>query len=71
MHWIDPTSLPALSGEVERFIINPHGDLDGLVLAGDQLVHFPPHLSEAVTAAIHPGDTIRVHGVRLRGACAI
>jgi hypothetical protein len=68
MHWIDPTSLPAVSGEVERFIINPRGDLDGLVLAGNRLVHVPPHLSEAVTSAIRPGDTIRVHGVRPRGA---
>lgn len=68
MHWIDPIFLPAVVGEVERFIINPHGELDGLVLAGGHLVHFPPHLSEAVAAAIRPGDTIRVHGVRLRGA---
>jgi hypothetical protein len=67
MHWIDPTSLPALSGEVERFIINPRGDLDGVVLAGGGLVHFPPHLSEAVATAIRPGDPITVHGVRLRG----
>jgi hypothetical protein len=67
MHWIDPTSLPSVSGEVERFIINPRGDLDGLVLAGSQLVHVPPHLSEVVTSAIGPGDTIRVHGVRPRG----
>jgi hypothetical protein len=67
MHWIDPTSLPALSGEVERFIINPHGDLDGVVLVGGGLVHFPHHLSEAVAAAIRPGDPITVHGVRLRG----
>lgn len=67
MHWIDPTSLPALSGEVERFIINPHGDLDGVVLAGGTLVHFAPHLSEVVATAIRPGDPITVHGVQLRG----
>ncbi len=40
MHWIDPTSLPTMSGEVERFIINPNGDLDGVVLAGGGLTRF-------------------------------
>jgi hypothetical protein len=66
-----PTSLPVLSGEVERFIINPHGDLDGVVLAGAGLVHFPPHLSEVVATAIRPGDPITVHGVRLRGVAMV
>ncbi len=35
MHWIDPSCLPASRGVVKRFIPNPSGDLDGLVLIGD------------------------------------
>lgn len=75
MHWIDPDSLPEVTGVVKQFIANPHGDLDGLVLereAGELLlVHFPPHLTEHVTAAIKPEDTIRVRGVRPRAAAMI
>jgi hypothetical protein len=68
MHRIDPDSLPVTTGQVERFTLNPHGELDGLLLAEGKLVHFPPHLSEAVAAAVCLGDKISVHGVRPRGA---
>src|SRR5438552_2913912 len=75
MHWIDPNSLPAVAGTVKQFVPNAHGDLDGMVLndnAGKAiLVHFPPHLSEPVKAAMKAGDAIRVHGVRPRGAVLI
>ena len=29
MHWIDPDSLPEVAGIFERFILNPHGEVDG------------------------------------------
>ena len=61
MHRIDPASLPVTTGQVERFTLNPHGELDGLVLAEGKLVHFPPHLLEAVAAAVRLGDKISVH----------
>src|SRR5579863_9317298 len=72
MHWIDPESLPAVSGAVERFVLNPHGEVDGFVMRGetnsDMLVHTPPHLDEQLTRHVRPGDRITVHGVRPRGA---
>lgn len=72
MHWIDPDFLPDIKGRVERFIINPHGEIDGLILTYDDdkalLVHVPPHLHSQIEAAIHPGDELRVRGVRPRGA---
>jgi len=34
MHWIDPDSLPELQGTVERFVLNPHGEVDGFVMLG-------------------------------------
>lgn len=68
MHWIDPEYLPETRGEVERFLLNPHGDLDGLVFIDSTLIHFPPHLSEAVIKSIRPGDKVKVRGVRPRGA---
>lgn len=66
MHWIDPEYLLETHGEVERFLINPHGDLDGLVFTDGTLIHFPPHLSEAVMKAVRLGDKVKVRGVRPR-----
>src|SRR6266699_615109 len=54
MHWIDPAQLPQTKGVVERFLLNPHGELDGLILHDGTEVHFPPHLSTAVGKALKP-----------------
>jgi hypothetical protein len=72
MHWIDHDFLPDIGGTVERFIINHHGEADGLVLEYERdrfvLVHLPPHLGPEITSAIKPGDAVRVRGIRPRGA---
>jgi hypothetical protein len=68
MHWLDPDYLPEVSGIFERFLINPHGDADGLILSDGTEVHFPPHLSLELQAAIPAGgqSTIKIRGVRPR-----
>ncbi|OAF14254.1 hypothetical protein AYJ54_42595 [Bradyrhizobium centrolobii] len=72
MHWIDPNSLPEFAGKFECFVLNPHGEVDGFVMTGDTsvsiLVHTPPHMDDELTRHIAPGDSIRVRGVRPRGA---
>lgn len=71
MHWIDPDSLPEVAGIFERFVLNPHGEVDGFVMKDKQatiLVHTPPHMDAKLTRHISPGDQIRVRGVRPRGA---
>ncbi|MBK4735000.1 hypothetical protein [Noviherbaspirillum pedocola] len=70
MHWIDPESLPETRGIVTRFLLNPHGELDGIVLRSRrrQQVHFPPHLSKQVARHVALGDEVRVRGVKPRGA---
>ena len=72
MHWIDHDFLPDIGGTVERFIVNHHGEIDGLVLEYEPdrfvLVHLPPHLGPEITAAIKRGDAVRVRGIRPRGA---
>ena len=70
MHWIDPDSLPETRGTVTRFLLNPHGELDGLVLGSRQprQVHFPPHLSRQIARHVAVGDEIRVRGVKPRSA---
>ncbi len=74
MHWIDPDCLPETKGNVERFLVNHHGEIDGVVLgdaAGVTLIHIPPHLSAEIEAAIQIGDPARVRGVRPRGASMV
>jgi hypothetical protein len=67
MHWIDPDSLPETRGVVAQFLLNPRGELDGLILRGARQVHFPPHMSKWVARHIAIGDRIRVRGVKPRG----
>ncbi|MEZ2352642.1 hypothetical protein [Caballeronia sp. RCC_10] len=67
MHWIDPSSLPETRGKVTRFLLNPHGEIDGLVIGARQ-VHFPPHLSKQLARHVAPGDAVRVRGVKPRDA---
>jgi hypothetical protein len=71
MHWIDPEFLPEIEGTLERFTLNPKGEIDGLVLTDDTLVHVPPHLGHAVEELLQPGKTVRVRGVRPRDAVMV
>jgi hypothetical protein len=68
VHWLDPDYLPEVSGTFERFLINPHGDTDGMILIDGTEVHFPPHMSAEVCAAIQSGEKteVKVRGVRPR-----
>jgi hypothetical protein len=72
MHWIDPESLPEIRGTVERFIVNPHGEVDGFVMKDQAempiLVHTPPHLGDELTCEVKIGAKVGVRGVRPRGA---
>lgn len=49
-------------GQVQRLLLNPYGEVDGLRLADGTLVQFPPHLSQALSAAVKPGDAVRIIG---------
>ncbi|MFM0221133.1 hypothetical protein [Paraburkholderia dipogonis] len=72
MHWIDPACLPETRGKVVLFLLNPHGDADGFILqhadGTQRQVHVPPHLGKQIVRHIAPGDTVRVRGVKPRGA---
>jgi hypothetical protein len=71
MQWIDPDSLPEVAGIFERFVLNPHGEVDGFVMKDKQaavLVHTPPHMEDQLTRHLSAGDKVRVRGVRPRGA---
>ena len=72
MHWIDPNCLPETQGEVEGFITNRHGEIDGVLLAGPRqttlLVCTPPQMAAEIEAAVKIGETVRVRGIRPRRA---
>lgn len=68
MHWIDPDSLSPLASKVERFLFNPKGDADGMLLANGTEAHFPPHMSKPVLEKIQRGDAVTVYGVKPKAA---
>ena len=71
MHWIDPNHLPETSGVVDCFLLNGEGEADGLVLKDGTEVHFPPHMGSDILAAVRPGSTVQVRGVRPRGVAMV
>jgi hypothetical protein len=68
MHWIDPDCLPETQGAVEGFIMNRHGEIDGVLLGGARqtslLVCTSPHMAAEIEAAVKIGETIGVRGIR-------
>jgi hypothetical protein len=63
MEWLDTDRLPRVTSDVERFLLNPQGDADGMMLANGLEVHFPPNFSAEVLAAVHAGDRVTIYGV--------
>jgi hypothetical protein len=47
---------------VERYLLNKEGLVDGLLLNDGKQVKLPPHLNDQIVAAIKPGDTVEVVG---------
>jgi hypothetical protein len=68
MHWIDPASLTPVKSTVERFLFNPRGEADGMILANGVEAHFPPHLSKEVLAHLKAGERVTLYGVKPRSA---
>lgn len=67
MHWIDPDYLPEITGTVDQFLVNQHGEADGFLLTDGGEVHVPPHLSSRLLREVRPGSKVRIRGVRPRG----
>ena len=57
-----PGATPSAAGSVQLYLLNPDGDVDGLLLADGTVVKFPPHLSSALAAVVKPGMSVSVVG---------
>jgi hypothetical protein len=57
-------AAPVAMGVLKRFVINPFGEVDGLLLEDGTLAKYPPHMGAELTAAVRPSDTISVRGFR-------
>jgi hypothetical protein len=53
---------PTVAGQVQQYLLTPHGEVDGLLLSDGTVVKFPPHLGSALTSAVGPGDPVTVIG---------
>jgi len=59
----NPNSMQGnIAGVVKHYLINPEGDVEGMLLTDNTLVMFPPHLGTQVTASVAPGARVRIVG---------
>jgi hypothetical protein len=63
MYSLGMDDVPHVTSGVDRFLVNPHGDTDGLVLTNGLEVHFPPYFSTEALAVVRAGDRVTVYGV--------
>ena len=65
---LDPPSMekpPVADGVVDRYLLNPRGDVSGLLLRDGSQMHVTLRAAQDLTTAIQPGDHVRVHGRRV------
>lgn len=65
---LDPPSMdkpPVADGIVDRYLLNPRGEVNGLLLRDGSQMHVTLRAAQDLTKAIQPGDHIRVHGRRV------
>lgn len=62
----DPNQLPAFHGKVAQYDLSFRGGVDGVILADGTEVHTPRRLESEIAAAVKPGDSITIHGLKAR-----
>ncbi|WCM93355.1 hypothetical protein M5C99_01055 [Acidovorax sp. NCPPB 2350] len=66
-----PVAQATQSGRLQRWLLNPNGEADGLLLDDGTQVAFPPHLSTSLTSWLRPGDAVDVVGWRISSTAAM
>jgi hypothetical protein len=51
-----------VTGTVSQYLMNPNGEVDGMLLSDNTQVKFPPHMSADLTRAVRPNDRITASG---------
>lgn len=57
-------SNTVVEGTVVQYLMNHHGDVDGLLLSDGTQVHLPPHMAKDLVALVKPNDPVNVQGYR-------
>ena len=52
------SSAPSVAGRVEQYLLTPHGEVEGLLLADGTAVRFPPHLGVMLASTVRSGDNV-------------
>lgn len=60
-------SNPPIQGQVTQYLLNPHGEVDGLLLSDGIQVNFPPHMAKDLVETVKPDDSVTVQGDRSLG----
>ncbi|RYZ77529.1 MAG: hypothetical protein EOP05_01480 [Proteobacteria bacterium] len=55
-------SEETVKGTVTRYLTNPEGDVDGLLLNNGTQIHFPPHMSSQLTELVKMNDAVSIKG---------
>jgi len=56
------SSAPSVAGRVEQYLLTPHGEVEGLLLADGTAVRFTPHLGVTLASTVRPGDNVSAVG---------
>jgi hypothetical protein len=62
----DTSQLPVIKGKVAQYDLTPRGDVDGLILDDGTEVHTRPDLGLELVAAVRPGESVTIHGLKAR-----
>jgi hypothetical protein len=60
-------SISVTEGTVVQYLMNHHGEVDGLLLNDGTQVHFPPHMAKDLVAVVKPNDSVSIQGYRSLG----
>ncbi len=66
--WFDPTQLPSFSGRVQRWVMNPAGEIDRVLLREGVQIVMPATDAAEVMRAAPPEAALTVWGIRARSA---
>jgi hypothetical protein len=56
------TPTATVQAKVVRYLVNPFGEVDGLILDNGTLAKTPPHLSAELVSVAKPGDAVTLQG---------